>query len=80
MRNKGGREVVNIRYSSWTVVVMDVLLSLNFATVLYIIYFLFCLLRLVEEAMACLIDNVLHILIDFIMHQCNCAANHLAAI
>jgi hypothetical protein len=79
MRNKGGREVVNIRYSSWTVV-MDVLLSLNFATVLYIIYFLFRLLRLVEEAMACLIDNVLHILIDFIMHQCNCAANHLAAI
>jgi hypothetical protein len=44
MRNQGGREVVNILYSSWTVV-MDVLLSLNFATVLYIIYFLFRLLR-----------------------------------
>ncbi len=51
MRNKGGREVVNIRYSSWTVV-MDVLLSLNFATVLYIIYFLFRFLRLVEYATA----------------------------
>ncbi len=40
-------------------VVIDVILSLNFAAILHKIYFLFRLLQLNEQSMACRIGNVL---------------------
>jgi hypothetical protein len=44
MRNEGGREMANVRNMLGTVV-MDVLLSFNFAAILYLIYFLYRLLQ-----------------------------------